>query len=275
MVPLPETSTATGAALTGRRPPWARRWHASIRPTSQAGTPRAASSASAGFTVRRRNHRDHPQPHVEGGVHLRVGHAAEPLQPVEDRRPGPPPRLEHRARPVRQAAGQVARDSAARDVGEALHLHRLQQRQHVLHVDARRLEQHLGHRPAAEPRTAACRAPPARPRASGATRLSTRWSAAPVRPGRRAHLPGGCSRPSRMLRALHHADAEARQVVLASRVEARHAPRSRRRAARTPPARSPRRCPSPPARPASTSSRAGREVVEEEQRLGAAGERRR
>ena len=183
-VPLPETSTPSRAARAhGPMTAVASPWRASIRPTSPGRHPARFSSASAAGTSAVRHHRDDPQPHVEGGVHLLARHVAQPLRSVEDRRPLP--RCARRAPRASRPAGTRGRlpgMPAAGDVGEALHLHRLHQRQHVLHVDARRLEQRLAQRPSSPraPRPASA----ARLRAGPCARASSRWSAARWRPAR-------------------------------------------------------------------------------------------
>src|SRR4029077_3487519 len=72
------------------------------------------------------DHEDHAQTHVEGAEHLVGTDAASLLQELEDRRHLPGSPVDARAQALGKAAGQVAEDSAARDVRRALPPHGLQ-----------------------------------------------------------------------------------------------------------------------------------------------------
>ncbi len=97
-----------------------------------------------------RHDRDEPEPHVEGPVHLVARDLALLLDEVEDGRARPAALVEHRAGAVGQRARDVPGQAAARDVGEGLHAHLLEERQHVLGVDPRRDEERLPERRPAE-----------------------------------------------------------------------------------------------------------------------------
>src|SRR5882762_1981179 len=89
--------------------------------------------------IRACDHGAHADAQVERPQHLRVGHLARLLDPLEDRRDGPGAVLQEGAVPARQHAGKISRDSTAGDVGERVHVERVPEGEAVLHVDARRL----------------------------------------------------------------------------------------------------------------------------------------
>src|SRR5579859_2203149 len=66
------------------------------------------------------DHQDHPEAHVERAVHLVVGDPTALADHLEYLRDLPGGAVQARSKPVRQAAGKVAENSAAGDVGRAL-----------------------------------------------------------------------------------------------------------------------------------------------------------
>ena len=124
--------------------------------------------------------------------------------------------LEDRTRAVREGARDVPGEAAAGDVRERLHRDCLQQREDVLRVDARGLEERVPERPAPERLEAAVERVPID------ERLARERVAVGVEPGggdadddvtRRDRLAVDDARP------LHAADGEPGEVVLARRVE--------------------------------------------------------
>ena len=92
----------------------------------------------------------HADAAIEHAVHFGFGDAAMLLQPFEQRRHGPGGLLQHGAHALGQRARDVLDQAAAGDMRQALDLDLLHQREQRLDVDARRLQQHLGQRPAVE-----------------------------------------------------------------------------------------------------------------------------
>src|SRR5467141_3333796 len=91
--------------------------------------------------IRACDHGAHADAQVERAQHLRVGHFACLLDPLEDRGNRPGAALQECAVPARQHAGKISRDPATGHVGERVHVDRLPEGEAILHVDARRLEQ--------------------------------------------------------------------------------------------------------------------------------------
>jgi hypothetical protein len=155
----------------------------------------------------RQNHADTA---VEHAVHLGLGNVAALLQPVEQLRPWPHLFPEHRAHALRQHARHVADQPAAGDVRQSLYRHGSHQLEHRLDVDAGRLHQRVGE--------AGIRLVLAEDAAD--QRVAVRMRAARGKPQQRVARHDGLAVDDALL--FHHADAEARQVVLALRVHARH-----------------------------------------------------
>ena len=103
----------------------------------------AQLATGRGLHVLGRHHRAQTQAHVQGAQHLVARDSPELGDEAEDGRLGPAPGAEHGLEAVGDAAGQVAGEPAAGDVREALHRHRLGQREHLLGVDEGRGEQRL------------------------------------------------------------------------------------------------------------------------------------
>ena len=184
----------------------------------------------------------------------------------EHRRHRPVRGVQRGGRAVGQHARQIAGQAAAGDVRRRLQQPRAMQRQQRADIDPRRRQQRLAQR-LLRARTAPARPRPGRwPRRPGAPG-KTRWNArrywpAPA-PRRRAPRRAAAACRARPRRPRSPRDrSRRRHTCPASR-------RSRRRPARSRPAGSPRRCRRSPSAACADVEPAGREIVEEEQRLGA------
>ena len=82
-------------------------------------------------------------PDVEDAAQLVLGDAVRG-EPAEDLGPLPGRRVDDRAEAGGQHAREVARDAAARDVGEPAHVGARAQRADVVEVEARRRQQQIG-----------------------------------------------------------------------------------------------------------------------------------
>ncbi len=119
---------------------------ATISPMSNACSPAAFSASIGRSRIARRNDDHHADAAVEDAMHLVVGDVALRLQPVEDRRPRPACACKARLYVIGQHPRHVEHEPAAGDVRHALDAHALRQREHRLHVDARRGEQRVAER---------------------------------------------------------------------------------------------------------------------------------
>src|SRR5438552_1359168 len=154
------------------------------------------------------DHGAHADPHVERAQHLRLGDLARFLDAREDLGHGPRAAPQRRSVSVGQDAGQVSGKPAARDVRKGLHLDRVAQREAFLDVNPRRLQELAGE----------IRSDVAVEHLAGqgeAVRMQARRGH-PDHDVRGLH-PRTIQDPA----LLHHADAEAREVVFAARIETR------------------------------------------------------
>ena len=90
------------------------------------------------YGVARGDGDDHPQPHVEGAIHLRRRDVALALQPVESW--GDWQRVVNDIAEAGDHAGQVLEPPPG-NVRQRVHVHRREQRQYRANVDARRRNQ--------------------------------------------------------------------------------------------------------------------------------------
>ncbi len=200
---------------------------------------------------------------VKGAPHLRFGYLAGLLQPVEHRWPGPRVGIDPRIHVAWQDAGQVLGQATAGDMGDARNGMGLQRRQHRAHVDAGRGEQEVAYRPAADGR--------GRPVGGSFENAADQRVAVGMRPGgcqAQDHVPGLNRAAVEQLCPVHDTDAETGQVEIAWCIHAGHLcrlPAQQRTAGLT--ASFGHACHDGGA--GLYVQLACREVVEEEQRLGA------
>src|SRR4030095_5060627 len=95
--------------------------------------------------VARAHHEEIADAHVEGAPHLGLLDPAALLDDAEDGRHGPRARVDHRLAALGKDARKILGDPAPCHVGHGEHGHAPEQIEHGLDVDARGLEELLGH----------------------------------------------------------------------------------------------------------------------------------
>lgn len=88
--------------------------------------------------VFRRDHRDHADAHVKGVEHIVLGDVPGLLDQVKDREDLDVRRRDLRRQALFQRPRDVLVEAAAGDMGDRFDLHRLEEGEHRLHIDAGR-----------------------------------------------------------------------------------------------------------------------------------------
>src|SRR5436190_1877219 len=260
--PRPETSTASrsGASANAHALRAARRFD---RADLEVAEPERVERARGGGQIRARDDHGVADAAVERAPHLVPGHVAGALEPIEHRRHGPGARVDGQAQAFGHDADDVLGEPAAGDVRHAVHRDLAHQLQHRLHVDARGRHERVRQRAIADTLAeVGVRDGQDLPDQRVAVRVRAARLDADDRVARLD------ARPVDQRGFLHRADAEPREVVLARRVHVRHLGRlaADQRAAGLLAARGDA---GDHLYGGVDLELAGREVVEEEQRLGA------